>query len=163
MHEILQRIEYIMIYLIGLVIALTLMGMPNTARSDALDYNGGPGFDDNLRDTPEPPPLRRRAPRWSNQHHYDAALATRADDCAMSPDYVAGVDAWGDPVIPADLPRRYSGWAPSAVDIDLNVGHKQIGGHHAELTAGDIYYDLANRQLNVNGAPLVKDCLPPTK
>jgi len=163
MNEYLQRFEYIMVYLIGLAIAVTLMTMPKAARSDDLGYDDAPAIDRQMRDQVKQQHPRQRPPRWSNQHHYEAARAARTRDCAFSPDYVPGVDAWGDPVIPADLPRRYKEGVPAGVDVDINLGHKWIGGHHAYLSAGDIYYDLANRELSVNGVPMVKDCIPATK
>ena len=171
MHEYLEHLEYVMIYLIGLAIALTLAAMPNPARSDPVNNYGAPAMQRGVNDYDEPQPPRQRAPRWSNQHQIDAALATRGRDCASSPDYVPGVDAWGDPVVPADVPRTYPDWMPTQVggDIRLNRmgrggrrGHA-IGRHNVDLYAGDVYYDLANKELSVNGVPLVKDCIPPTK
>ena len=159
MNHRLESIEYAMIYLIALAIAVAIITVPKPALSGAPDPYLPPhagGYVGGGELTP-------RRPRWSNQHHYDAARAGRLTDCLAGPDYQPGIDAWGDPVIPADLPRRYREGPPYGVRGEVHVGQKNIAGKRVDLYADDIYYDFANRELSSGGRPWVKDCVPPTK
>ena len=159
----LQYIEYAMVYIIALVIAIALMAASGPARSAHLEPQADPYLPPHMEQPAAPKRPRAKGPRWSNEHHYEAARAVRQNDCLYGPEYKSGVDAWGDPVIPADLPRRRAQGLPLGVDADIQLPPRTIGKNPVDLSAGDIYYDLTNRELSINGVPWVKDCIPPTK
>jgi len=83
------------------------------------------------------------------------ALVPRAD-------YVAGVDATGRPVAPADLPRAASPVAADkiSIEIDANLagqfGIPQAGGaYHTKGTVG--YVTVQDGRVYFNGKPLADD------
>lgn len=105
-----------------------------------------------------PPPAY---PRWSNDHHMQGIQA--GPDCQSMPlgmgaDYVRNVDAWGQPVIPADQPPDM-GALPLGVVGEVDLGHRHIGGKKHELTG--VY--LAPGLSGIGGIPLARDCAPPVK
>ncbi|MGE0613045.1 MAG: hypothetical protein AB7G34_10790 [Hyphomicrobiales bacterium] len=84
-------------------------------------------------------------------------------DCQVMPlgmgaGYVRNIDAWGQPVIPADEPPDPGGLAVGVVG-EVDLGHRRIGGQKHDLTG--VY--LAPGLSGVGGIPLPRDCAPPAK
>lgn len=102
-------------------------------------------------------------PRWSNEHHVSNpyyGAATASPDCigyapGASPEYVAGVDAWGRPVSPAEGYGHYAK-TPLPVEVDVLLKHKRTGKRHVGVTTGPITLDAANNM--INGYPVSRDC-----
>jgi len=162
MRELLQRHDHAVVYAVAAVLVLALAAMSGAARGGAMEDDIGPYLPPHLGALVAPGPQRHPVPRWSNQQHYGAALATRAQDCAYGPDYAPGVSAAGDPVIPADLPSRRPAWLPQSIEADIPLRRRAPArhgrGHHAG--AGS---EIADRGLSVIVAPVVEDCIPPAK
>ncbi len=142
--------ETIAAYLIALGLALMMATGP--ARS--ADYtNDGPVG---------------KSPRWSNGFQQQEGTVVTPGGCLLpSPEYqanyVPGVDAWGNPVIPAETIRPYSG-PPVIGELDLNLRKMQVGAYHGDLI-GKIPVPLPGTAWPPCAAAGggCQDCVPPTK
>jgi len=147
----LSAYEELLIYGLALALASIVAFTPNAARS------GGYTND----------PIDHFAPRWSNSQHHEYGLIVRPDCVALPPgagaEYIPGRDAWGRTIIPAEPPNGFSNTFPVEVELDVNLGTKQIAGKDIELHAGRFTFDPATNQLALNGRKWQRDCLPPSK
>lgn len=77
--------------------------------------------------------------------------------------YKAGVDVYGRPVAPADLPNGYEGALPDQIVIPLTVPLRRYvpnapgGTGGSDIYAGAITVDLASGRTFLNGRPLEPD------
>ena len=120
-----------------------------------------------LADGYDPHGKRKKAPRWSNAEHVESGVYVGPDCVALSrdldPRYEAGWDAWGRPVAPAGPDNANGRSLPLAVDFDIILKQKYVGGYPLDLTAGHFTFDPSTNRLALNGLPLSKDCLPAVK
>ncbi len=85
--------------------------------------------------------------------------------CPPSADYVAGVDAQGWAVAPADLPAEPHGFEEVTLDLDLPAANytqnKALNQHfpHAELDVGEVVIHQ-DGGVNLNGVEYNDDCHP---
>lgn len=124
-----HTIRDLLVTAVALSLAAAIVAAPKPARSDGLS---------------EPP---RPAPRWSNDvHHQDGIRASdpcRALAPGYAPDYVPGHDAWGQPVIPAEVPSQPPYYVPDEIELNIGLKQKQIGGFPVDLSARKFFFDGA--------------------
>ena len=139
-----HTIRDLLVTAVALSLAAAILTAPTPARSDGLS---------------EPP---RAAPRWSNDaHHQDGIRAN--DPCrALAPgytsDYVPGHDAWGQPVIPAEVPKERPDFVPDEIELNIGLKQKQIGGFPVDLSARKFFFDAAGAGYGA-GAAARRDCV----
>ncbi len=145
------KIEQFLIYALAVALALAVAVMPVPANSGAYTSDN----------------VNRVGPRWSNSQHHEQGLIVRPDCVALPPgadaQYVAGRDAWGRPVIPADPPKAFKENFPVEVELDVTLDSKHIAGKEIELHAGRFTFDPASNEVSLNGRKWQRDCLPSSK
>ena len=99
-------------------------------------------------------------PRWSNEHHVPGISV--ATGCRDRADYVAGRDAWGRPVAPADLPSLSPNTPPLIVDVEVDVPRRQAGNGGGRQATVHVPVDLAAGALASKGMR-PQDCIPAVK
>jgi hypothetical protein len=143
--------EQLLIYGLAVVLALAVAVTPGPANSGAYTSDH----------------MKRTGPRWSNDLHHEQGLIVRPDCVALPPgadaEYVAGRDAWGRPVIPAEPLKAFRENFPVEVELDVNLGAKHIAGKEIELHAGRFTFDPATNEILLNGRKWQRDCLPSSK
>ena len=145
------KIEQFLIYALGVALALAVALTPGPVNSGAYTSDH----------------VNRAGPRWSNDQHHEQGLIVRPDCVALPPgadaEYVAGRDAWGRPVIPAEPPKAFRENFPVEVELDVNLGTKHVAGQEIELHAGRFTFDPASNEVSLNGRMWQRDCLPSSK
>ena len=131
----LQTLDWRMLAALAAALAIALVASPRAAHGGGLDRKASPA-----------------GPRWSNEHHMPGVSVTT--DCRDRADYVAGRDAWGRPVAPADLPSVSPNTPPLIVDVEVDVPGRQATVH--------VPVDLSAGALAANGAR-PQDCIPSVK
>ena len=93
---------------------------------------------------------------------YQSGLASgKLDNPDYQAGYVAGRDAWGHPVIPAETPP-YGQGLPLTVELDVLLAQKQIAGRDLNLSA-TAPLDIAPRAGGAWSGPGPQDCFPAFK
>lgn len=119
---------------IALAIALAIAFSPQNAAGGAYDSEAVYG----------------KAPRWSNDHQLADTVIAGPDCVSPSPsqqaEYLAGRDAYGYPVAPADNYTGYRNTAGPKVELEVQLDQKMPGGKAVDITSGTIPYTVGSAQ-----------------
>ena len=155
----------LMTALIGGIVFLVMTG---GARAQENPFKNVTGDDTgSALATPDPAPKAKPKPAGANVR-VNGKVCRRAVNHVARDDvtYKAGVDAYGNPVTPADLPgSNFDLDIPDEVSFDLSFNPLKYAGNSdledtfsdSSTSLGTIRYSLSSGQLTYNGKPLNDD------